>query len=161
MGLKSVYAWSEPTLQMHCWSFHAETPLRWLCQLQEGEQADTSQQGQKAPKNPITGEPLTPVTNKDKEGYQATTLAGQSEETHARIFDQLDGQGGRPFGGRSKASCDTLRQAWCALCCITQMHSAWERTVVSGLTYADFSLHGLCFRANCLHTSCAQLLLSP
>ena len=68
--------------------------------LQEGEQADTSQQGGKAPKNPITGEPLTPVQNKDKEGYQATVLAGQSDETSARIMKQLDGQDGRPFGGR-------------------------------------------------------------
>jgi hypothetical protein len=67
--------------------------------LQEGEQADTSQQGGKAPKNPITGDPLTPVTNKDKEGYQATVLAGQSDETSARIMKQLDGQDGRPFGG--------------------------------------------------------------
>jgi hypothetical protein len=69
-----------------------------LC-LQEGEQADTTEQGQKAPKNPITGESLTPVTNKGKEGYEATVLAGQSEETSARIMKQLDGQDGRPFGG--------------------------------------------------------------
>jgi hypothetical protein len=67
--------------------------------LQEGDQVDTSQQGGKAPKNPITGEPLTPVQNKDKEGYQATVLAGQSDETSARIMKQLDGQDGRPFGG--------------------------------------------------------------
>lgn len=54
-----------------------------------------------APKNPITGEPLTPVTNKDKEGYQASTLAGQTDDTKARIFSQLDAQpGGRPFGGK-------------------------------------------------------------
>lgn len=66
---------------------------------QEGEQADTTQQGGKAPKNPITGEPLTPVTNKGKEGYEATVLAGQSEDTSARIMKQLDGQDGRPFGG--------------------------------------------------------------
>ena len=53
-----------------------------------------------APKNPITGEPLTPVTNKDKEGYQASTLAGQTDDTKARIMGQLDGQpGGRAFGG--------------------------------------------------------------
>ena len=69
--------------------------------MQEGEQADTSQQGGKAPKNPITGEPLTPVQNKEKEGYQATVLAGQSDETSARIMKQLDGQDGRPFGGGS------------------------------------------------------------
>jgi hypothetical protein len=76
--------------------------MRYSCGtvLQEGEQADTSQQGGKAPKNPITGEPLTPVQNKDKEGYQATVLAGQSDETSARIMKQLDGQDGRPFGGR-------------------------------------------------------------
>jgi hypothetical protein len=67
--------------------------------MQEGEQADTSQQGGKAPKNPITGEPLTPVTNKGKEGYQATVLAGQSDETSARIMKQLGGQDGRPLGG--------------------------------------------------------------
>ena len=71
-----------------------------LPRLQEGEQADTTQQGGKAPKNPITGEPLTPVSNKDKEGYQATVLAGQSDETSARVMSQLEGQpGGRPFGG--------------------------------------------------------------
>jgi hypothetical protein len=84
--------------------------------LQEGEQADTSQQGGKAPKNPITGEPLTPVQNKDKEGYQATVLAGQSDETSARIMKQLDGQDGRPFGGRchtrvSSSSTSTLLHA--------------------------------------------------
>ena len=73
--------------------------LVFLYTMQEGEQADTSQQGGKAPKNPITGEPLTPVQNKDKEGYQATVLAGQSDETRARIMKQLDGQDGRPFGG--------------------------------------------------------------
>jgi hypothetical protein len=67
--------------------------------LQEGEQADITEQGGKAPKNPITGEPLTPVDNKAKEGYQATVLAGQSDETSARIMKQLDGQDGRPFGG--------------------------------------------------------------
>jgi hypothetical protein len=39
------------------------------------------------------------VQNKDKEGYQATVLAGQSDETSARIMKQLDGQDGRPFGG--------------------------------------------------------------
>jgi hypothetical protein len=72
-----------------------------LLLLQEGEQADTSEQGQKAPKNPLTGQPLTPVTNKDKEGYQATVLAGQSEDTSARIMGQLGGQDGRPFGGES------------------------------------------------------------
>jgi hypothetical protein len=69
-----------------------------LRRFKEGEQADTSQQGEKAPKNPITGQPLTPVTNKDKEGYQATVLAGQSEDTSARIMGQLGGQDGRPFG---------------------------------------------------------------
>jgi hypothetical protein len=77
--------------------------------MQEGEQADTSQQGGKAPKNPITGEPLTPVQNKDKEGYQATVLAGQSEDTSARIMKQLDGQDGRPFGG------GLLRTCWCTV----------------------------------------------
>jgi hypothetical protein len=73
-----------------------------LSTTQEGEQADTSEQGQKAPKNPLTGQPLTPVTNKDKEGYQATVLAGQSEDTSARIMGQLGGQDGRPFGGESQ-----------------------------------------------------------
>jgi len=40
--------------------------------FKEGEQADTSGQGGKAPKNPITGEPLTPVDPK-KEGYQVSS----------------------------------------------------------------------------------------
>jgi hypothetical protein len=81
-------------------TYDSKTPLAGvLYTMQEGEQADTSQQGGKAPKNPITGEPLTPVQNKDKEGYQATVLAGQSDETSARIMKQLDGQDGRPFGG--------------------------------------------------------------
>ncbi len=73
-----------------------------LCHLplQEGEQVDTSEQGGKAPKNPLTGQPLTPVTDKNKEGYQATVLAGQSDETSARIMKQLPGPDGRPFGGR-------------------------------------------------------------
>jgi hypothetical protein len=45
------------------------------------------------------------VTNKDKEGYQASTLAGQSEDTHARIMGQLDAQpGGRSFGGKNPLS---------------------------------------------------------
>jgi hypothetical protein len=83
--------------------------------LQEGEQADTSQQGGKAPKNPITGEPLTPVQNKDKEGYQATVLAGQSEETSARIMKQLDGQDGRPFGGGCCACVGVAQPLYCAL----------------------------------------------
>jgi hypothetical protein len=71
-----------------------------------------------APKNPITGEPLTPVTNKDKEGYQASTLAGQTEDTKARIFGQLEGQpGGRPFGSEACVCCCRV---WCyrlVLCC--------------------------------------------
>ncbi|WIA19485.1 hypothetical protein OEZ85_004097 [Tetradesmus obliquus] len=67
--------------------------------FKEGEQADTSQQGSKAPKNPITGERLTPVDDVRKEGYQAGQVAGQSENTKARIMGQLDGQDGRlPFG---------------------------------------------------------------
>jgi hypothetical protein len=111
-----------------------------LLLLQEGEQVDTSQQGQKAPKNPITGEPLTPVTNKDKEGYQATVLAGQSEDTSARIMGQLDGQDGRPFGGRSKTMCDILCQARCALCRITPTQCAWERTAATIETV--FTLQG-------------------
>eukprot|EP00775_Hariotina_reticulata_P009350 gene9350-9513_t len=66
--------------------------------FKEGEQVDTSGQGGKAPKNPITGEPLTPVDPK-KEGYQADMLAGQTADTKARIMSQLDAQpGGRPFG---------------------------------------------------------------
>lgn len=84
-----------------------------LSPTQEGEQADTSQQGGKAPKNPITGEPLTLVQNKDKEGYQATVLAGQSEDTSARIMGQLDGQGGRPFGGERERG--RLLLAWCLI----------------------------------------------
>jgi hypothetical protein len=53
-----------------------------------------------APKNPITGEPLTPVTDVRKEGYQAGQVVGQSENTKARIMSQLDGQDGSlPFGG--------------------------------------------------------------
>ncbi len=53
-----------------------------------------------APKNPITGQRLTPVDDVRKEGYQAGQLAGQSDETKARIMSQLGPQdGGRPFGG--------------------------------------------------------------
>jgi hypothetical protein len=88
--------------------------------VQEGEQADTTQQGGKAPKNPITGEPLTPVTNKDKEGYQATVLAGQSEETSARVMKQLDAQpDGRPFGGERLSR--ALRA--CCVCVCVWLHS--------------------------------------
>lgn len=58
-----------------------------------------------APKNPITGQPLTPVTNARKDGYQATQGAGQASETHARIFDQLGAQpNGRSFGGEDRAA---------------------------------------------------------
>jgi hypothetical protein len=54
-----------------------------------------------APKNPITGEPLTPVSDVRKEGYQAGQAIGQTENTKARVLSQLDGQpGGRPFGGK-------------------------------------------------------------
>jgi hypothetical protein len=88
-----------PALAFQLLTLSSSFLLTSLPHTQEGEQADTSQQGGKAPKNPITGEPLTPVQNKDKEGYQATVLAGQSEETSARIMGQLDGQDGRPFGG--------------------------------------------------------------
>jgi hypothetical protein len=92
---------------------------------QEGEQADTSQQGGKAPKNPITGEPLQPVEKKS-ESYQSQVLAGQSDETSARIMKQLGAQpGGRPFGGACGA-CAAHECAWlCAavllvLCAPTQ-----------------------------------------
>jgi hypothetical protein len=93
-----------------------------------------------APKNPITGEPLTPVTNKDKEGYQASTLAGQSEDTHARIMGQLDAQpGGRSFGGEEAAarlllvcmlSCGYCSQSAALLCVLL---AAEEQRVYMGL----------------------------
>ena len=51
------------------------------------------------------------MQNKDKEGYQATVLAGQSDETSARIMKQLDGQDGRPFGGRCCAWLDTVARS--------------------------------------------------
>jgi hypothetical protein len=71
-----------------------------LRRYREGEQADSSQQGSKAPKNPITGQPLEPVSNTSKEGYQATEQIPQSEATSARINQQLGAQaGGRSFGG--------------------------------------------------------------
>jgi hypothetical protein len=67
--------------------------------FKEGDQVDTSGQGQNAPKNPITGQRLTPVENPQKEGYQAGQLAGQTDETKARIMSQLGAQqDGRPFG---------------------------------------------------------------
>jgi hypothetical protein len=82
-----------------------------LRRYQEGEQADTSGQGSKAPKNPLTGQPLTPIQSK-KEGYQATEQIPQSEATSARINKQLDAQpGGRPFGGKCMLLQSTLWQA--------------------------------------------------
>jgi hypothetical protein len=72
----------------------------------EGEQADTSQQGSKAPKNPLTGQRLTPISS-EKEGYQATEVnVGESEKLSGRgdirINQQLGAQpGGRSFGGES------------------------------------------------------------
>jgi hypothetical protein len=82
-----------------------------LRRYKEGEQADTSGQGSKAPKNPLTGQPLTPIQSQ-KEGYQATEQIPQSEATSARINKQLDAQpGGRPFGGegwRHGGSCGQL-----------------------------------------------------
>jgi hypothetical protein len=72
-----------------------------LRRFKEGEQADTSEQGSKAPRNPLTGQRLTPVSNPQKEGYLATEQIPQSEATSARINTQLDAQpGGRPFGGK-------------------------------------------------------------
>lgn len=72
-----------------------------LRRYKEGEQADTSGQGSKAPRNPLTGQRLTPVSNPQKEGYQATEQIPQSEATSARINQQLGAQpGGRPFGGK-------------------------------------------------------------
>ena len=71
-----------------------------LRRYKEGEQADTSEQGSKAPRNPITGQRLTPISS-EKEGYQATEQIPQSEATSARINKQLGAQpGGRPFGGK-------------------------------------------------------------
>jgi len=52
--------------------------------FKEGEQVDTSGQGGKAPKNPITGEPLTPVDPK-KEGYQVSDLVNIS--LHIYIYN--------------------------------------------------------------------------
>ena len=76
-----------------------------LRRFREGEQADTSEQGSKAPRNPITGQRLTPVSNPQKEGYQATEQIPQSEATSARINKQLDAQpSGRPFGGKHRRS---------------------------------------------------------
>lgn len=75
-----------------------------LSLLQEGEQADTSGQGSKAPKNPITGQRLEPVTDVKKEGYQAQQGVGQTNETSARIMGQLGAQeGGRSFGGEGSS----------------------------------------------------------
>jgi hypothetical protein len=91
-----------------------------------------------APKNPITGEPLTPVTNKDKEGYQASTLAGQSEDTHARIMGQLDAQpGGRSFGG------EALFTGWPAGTAVV---------LLTGLNSDD---------VHCLTAACSTMLLVP
>lgn len=74
-----------------------------LRRYKEGEQADTSGQGSKAPRNPLTGQRLTPVSNPQKEGYQATEQIPQSEATSARINQQLGAQpGGRPFGGKQR-----------------------------------------------------------
>ena len=71
-----------------------------LRRYKEGEQADTSGQGSKAPRNPITGQRLTPISS-EKEGYQATEQIPQSEATSARINKQLGGQSeGRAFGGK-------------------------------------------------------------
>ena len=76
-------------------------PMR---RFREGEQADNSEQGSKAPRNPITGQRLTPVSNPQKEGYQATEQIPQSDATSARINKQLDTQpSGRPFGGKHTA----------------------------------------------------------
>jgi hypothetical protein len=72
-----------------------------ILQDDDANQADTSTPG-KAPKNPLTGERLTPVTDVTKEGYQATQQINQKVEagTSARILSQLPAQPeGRPFGG--------------------------------------------------------------
>eukprot|EP00879_Flechtneria_rotunda_P000204 GHRR01000276.1.p1 GENE.GHRR01000276.1~~GHRR01000276.1.p1 ORF type:complete len:210 (+),score=69.26 GHRR01000276.1:190-819(+) len=67
--------------------------------FKEGDQADTSGQGSKAPKNPITGQPLQPVQDTKKEGYQAVQGVGQTDDTQARIMGQLGAQpDGRSFG---------------------------------------------------------------
>lgn len=51
------------------------------------------------PKNPVTGEPLTPADPR-KEGYQATQSIPQGRQASARVLDQLDAKPeGRPFGG--------------------------------------------------------------
>jgi hypothetical protein len=84
-----------------CRSATPALPKRSLVirKFKEGDQVDTQGQGQKAPKNPITGEALKPVSDPRREGYQATQGAGQTAETHARIFDQLGAQPqGRSFG---------------------------------------------------------------
>ena len=85
-----------------------------LRRFREGEQADTSEQGSKAPRNPITGQRLTPVSNPQKEGYQATEQIPQSDATSARINKQLGAQpSGRPFGGEQTRSAEGMR----AICC--------------------------------------------
>eukprot|EP00879_Flechtneria_rotunda_P026137 GHRR01027843.1.p1 GENE.GHRR01027843.1~~GHRR01027843.1.p1 ORF type:complete len:181 (-),score=62.03 GHRR01027843.1:437-979(-) len=67
--------------------------------FKEGDQVDTSGQGSKAPKNPITGQPLQPVQDTKKEGYQAVQGVGQTDDTQARIMGQLGAQpDGRSFG---------------------------------------------------------------
>ena len=87
-----------------------------LRRYKEGEQADTSEQGSKAPKNPITGQRLTPISS-PKEGYQATEVnLGESEAISGRgdirINQQLGAQsGGRPFGGEFILSGTPFRKA--------------------------------------------------
>ena len=72
----------------------------------DDNQVDTSRQGGKAPRNPITGDRLTPVQDPQREGYQATQQVPQSGATSARIFKQLDAEPeGRPFGGETLTDC--------------------------------------------------------
>lgn len=107
-----------------------------LRRYKEGEQADTSQQGSKAPKNPITGERLQPVSDPRKEGYQATEQIPQSEATTARINQQLEAQpGGRDFSGEcmifSSAAWAAACPAWVApastILCARQYNSATQK----------------------------------
>ena len=92
-----------------------------LRRFREGEQADTSEQGSKAPRNPITGQRLTPVSNPQKEGYQATEQIPQSDATSARVNKQLDAQpSGRPFGGEQTRSAEGMRAIYRISCSISQ-----------------------------------------
>eukprot|EP00878_Enallax_costatus_P042159 GHUV01049246.1.p3 GENE.GHUV01049246.1~~GHUV01049246.1.p3 ORF type:complete len:102 (-),score=20.70 GHUV01049246.1:434-739(-) len=54
-----------------------------------------------APKDPVTGKALTPVSDPNKDGYQATQQIPQGRNASARVLDQLEAQPqGRSFGGK-------------------------------------------------------------